>query len=135
MQEPIDDQLFKRLVLMNQYKLLEALDEDNADEWRRAFDNTQQHRPIDELPFVDVLRDYARNPFTSANRSELFDVLDLFDTLQRAEDSGLTASGEITSTAFPGFDGNHETSFLAYYQDLVAEGRRWTGCGARPTVI
>ena len=123
-EQAIDDQLYKRLTLLNQYLILAAVDPAGRDSWERAADNLQRHRPVDELPYVDMLRSYAKAPFTTADRSELLDTLDLFEVLQDAEDAGLTVA-EKGWTSFPGYSGNEETGHLSYYRDIVKDGERW----------
>lgn len=128
MAEMIDDELFKRLSLINQYRLLKETVPDEAEIWQRAIDTLQQYRPLDELPAVDALREYARYPFTDNDRAEMFDTLAVFQALQDAEDAGHTIPDKARlSTSFPGYDGNNEGTFYSYYSDLVEEGRRWPG--------
>lgn len=126
MGQSIDDELFKRLVLLNQYLILEAVDHDNREGWHRAARDLEQHRPIDELPYVDVLHSYGKSAFTEEMRSELLDTLDLFEVLQDAEDAGKVPNGNgLNSTSFPGYSGNEEGGYLSYYRDLVKDGQRW----------
>lgn len=128
MPESIDDDLFKRLSLINQYTMLKETAPDEAETWQKAIDTLQQYRPLDELPGVDALREYARYPFTERDRAEMFDTLAMFQALQDAEDAGFTIPEKTRlSTSFPGYDGNNEGTFYSYYSDLVEEGRRWSG--------
>jgi uncharacterized protein len=126
MAEEIDDQLFKRLVLQNQYLILSYLDKEGSADWERASKIIAQHWPLDELPAIGNIQSYGGHPFTVEMRRELMDTLDLFEVLQGAEDRGLTQpDGGIVRTEFPGYSGNEESEFLSYYRDLTKQGERW----------
>lgn len=126
MSDIIDDDLFKRMVLMNQYLILQAVDRENADDWHNAINNLERHRPIDELPYVDILRSYARSPFTTRDRGDLLDTIDVFSLLQDAEDAGMKPpEAGLGDTRFPGYSGNEEGGHLSYYSDMVKKGERW----------
>jgi uncharacterized protein YfbU (UPF0304 family) len=124
--EEIDEQLFRRLVLRNQFLILSHLDKDARAHWEREAEIVSVFWPLDELSGVGRLRSYVRQPFTDEMRSELLDTLDMFEVLQDAEDRGAVANFEpVMNAAFPGYSGNEETEFLSYYRDIVERGQRW----------
>lgn len=122
----LDDDMFKRMVLINQYTILSKIDPGNAAYWERSAAKVREHWPTDELPDYDELNSYARYPFTADDRAELLDTIEVHDLLQQAEDAGLSMGEDgMGYTAFPGYDGNNESTFLNYYRNLVDEGHKW----------
>jgi len=120
----IDDELFKRLVLINQYKILSHVDPDDSDTWERAAEQVRDHVPIDDLPSVDWLMEASRNPFTETDRNLVYDILQVYENLQLAEDEKKVTVAEPAK--FAGFDGNHETKHMAYVRSLISDQGKWT---------
>lgn len=120
----IDDDLFKRLVLINQYTILSHVDREGREEWERAAAKVRRHWPVDELPGVPELLSARRDPFTEGDRDFVYGVLAMYEALQHAEnESVVRADGQ--GALFDGFDGNGETKHMAYTRSLVHDEGKW----------
>lgn len=120
----IDDELFKRMVLINQYTILSHVDPDQADMWERSVEKVRDHWPLDDLPGVDWLMEARRNPFTEEDRDFVYDVFSMHDALQHAENENVVPAG-ARSAEFAGFDGNGETKYMSYARSLVKHDGKW----------
>ena len=120
----IDDELFKRLVLINQYTILSHVDPEQRDMWERSAAKVRNHWPIDDLPQVDWIMEASRDPFTEADRSFIIDVFAMYEALQHAENEKVVSPASPAD--FAGFDGNHETKYMSYARSLVDGDGKWT---------
>jgi hypothetical protein len=77
MANDIPDDIFKRLVLANQYKILALLDKGSAENWEAAAEIAQEFQPYTGFPGMDAMLDYRRDPRT------LWRCLPLFRTRKR----------------------------------------------------
>lgn len=119
----IADEIFKRMVLANQYRILALLDDkSNADFWERAADVAEDGWPADGLPGFDRLTEAERDPLTEADQTFVLDVFTVYQLLQDAAREGMEASDGY-GVDFPGFDGNHESRLTAYARHLQREDR------------
>jgi uncharacterized protein len=114
----------ERKILSNQYKMLERLDPDNADDYS-YLRNIVDHGF--EGDYEDVLRGTYEEPDTmsAVDCSYVGDVLQMYDMMQTAFKNGQQEGVELERLKFPGFDGNNETKFVAYAQHLRSHGK-WT---------
>lgn len=106
-----------RLILANQYRILQMLHEakGNHEEaegyglWVDMLDRgyTGEYRELTTW--------MEKEPLTEEECSEVKDILDMYEMMHRAygdlEDKGIFTEENVT---FPGFDGNHESSRVAY---------------------
>lgn len=120
----IDDELFKRLVLMNQYTILSHVDPAQREMWERSAEKVRDHWPMDDLPAVDWILEAARNPFTEADRDFVVDVFAMHEALQHAEDEKVVSPARPAD--FAGFDGNGETKYMSYARSQVDDDGKWT---------
>ncbi|WP_068094128.1 YfbU family protein [Novosphingobium rosa] len=120
----IDNELFKRLVLINQYTILSHVDPDQAEMWERSAEKVRDYWPIDDLPDVQCLQEAMRDPFTEENRAFVYDVFSMHAALQHAEDEGVVPT-DPGKTSFAGFDGNHEIKYMSYAEALVNHDGKW----------
>ncbi len=118
----IPDEIFKRMVLANQYRILALLDEASADFWERAADIAEDGWPAKDLPGHADLTEAALNPLTEQDQTFVLDIFTVYQLLQEAVDDGMEA-GDGLGVDFPGFDGNHELRFMAYANHLQREER------------
>jgi uncharacterized protein YfbU (UPF0304 family) len=119
----IGDEMFKRMVLANQYRILALLDEaDNVEFWERAADVAESGWPAADLPGFERLTAAARDPLTGKDQTFVLDVFTIYQLLQDAGDEGMTAE-DGQGVEFPGFDGNHEPRLMSYALHLQREDR------------
>jgi hypothetical protein len=119
--------LKERLILANQYAILEKLSEDEDDAKHYA-----QMRTIVQdgltLEYGDLYSGFEKEELTEQQCNEVIDILDMYrhitDSYEAlADKEGLTASG----VRFPGFDGNdHLESRYAAYVELHLDQRKWS---------
>jgi uncharacterized protein len=112
----------ERLMLANQLRILERLDSENADEYRKNLDIILHGYTIQ---YEDVLSGIYDEMSVEECRY-VYDVLDLYRVLIRSYDELKDKEG-LTSddVKFRGFDGNNESKRLAFAEHLKKEGL-WT---------
>jgi uncharacterized protein YfbU (UPF0304 family) len=103
----------ERLLLFNQYRILERLDPDGADTYRKNQD-TLAHGY--ELEYSDILRNVYDPPLSEEACSEAIDVLAMFEAI------GRSGAGDEDGGTFSGYDGNAEPEF-SYIQHVRRDGR------------
>jgi uncharacterized protein YfbU (UPF0304 family) len=119
----IADEMFKRMVLTNQYRILALLDDEaNSDFWEQAADMAQDGWPAKNLPGYIELIEAARDPLTEEDQTFVLDIFTVYQLLQEAAAEGMEASDGLR-VDFPGFDGNHEGRLIAYVHHLQRENR------------
>lgn len=122
MANEIPDEIFKRMVLANQYRMLVLLDDESSDFWERAADVAEDGWPAHGLPGYSGLTDAALDPLTEAEQTFVLDIFTVYQLLQDAADAGMEPDDGL-GVDFPGFDGNHETKLMAYARHLQREER------------
>ena len=125
MANDIPDDIFKRLVLANQYKILALLDKGSAENWEAAAEIAQEFQPYTGFPGMDAMLDYRRDPLTVEEQNFVMDALEVFAALQDAEEAGCKPPAPYNDSTFPGFDGNNETKLMAYARDLRDRLHKW----------
>jgi hypothetical protein len=125
MSNDIPDALFKRMVLINQYRILALLDVDDEDHWRQAADMALRGWPAENLPDVEIIRSYLQDALTREDQRFVLDALHVFELLQDGERKGYKPKLEHATTKFPGFDGNHETKLMSYARHAVENEARF----------
>jgi uncharacterized protein YfbU (UPF0304 family) len=125
MANDIPDDIFKRLVLANQYKILALLDKASADDWEAAAEIASEFQPYTSLPGMDSMLDYRRDPLTVEEQDLVMNALEVFAILQDAEKAGCKPPAPYTESIFPGFDGNNETKLMGYARDLRNRQHKW----------
>lgn len=123
MANDIPDELFKRMVLMNQYRMLALLEPDQKEMWERAAETARRAWPVEDLPDVDVLQSYMRDALTKEDQLFVLDSFEVFELIQDAVKRGLRPTRPDAHLQFPGFDGNNEPNLLSYARHVLAEGR------------
>lgn len=114
----------ERWILVNQYRILETLYENEREELslaRRALDNGF------ELEYESIIPLHPQNESLDCQQCQLVvDILEMFRALRRSYDSLSEEERDgITENAitFQGFDGNNETEEWAYCIYLRDQGR------------
>ena len=116
--------LKERLILLNQYRILELIDVENADQYKKL-----QIILADayELEYSELHQFVARTPFTAAQCRNVLDVLTMFEVLGDSYDALDDKSGiEEWRVRFQGYDGNNEAEYVGYVRYLVDHGDRFT---------
>lgn len=122
-----DEKKFKlnkiqRLLLVNQYKILAALDQDN----RRQYEEFIEILSSGYSVFYDTLTDWISDDMEEKDGDFVLDVLDLYCAVEvyEANHGKLT---NLRNTEFEGFNGNREfqemifTRFLIFKQQKFSE--------------
>lgn len=125
MANEIPGELFRRMVLANQYRILSYLDADNDDYWRRAADQSVRGWPVESLPDVEIMQSYMRDALTTEDQHFVLDALNVFELLQDGVKKGYAPKRDNAFTSFPGFDGNNEGKLLAYARHVVEQEHRF----------
>lgn len=124
MANDIPDDIFKRMVLANQYRMLAVLDRESAERWLKAVDMTLEGWPAESLPDVDFVRSYIKDALTREDQHFVLDALNVFELVQDGIKAGYKPMREHAIVQFPGFDGNNETKLMSYARHVVeGEGR------------
>jgi uncharacterized protein len=113
----------ERLILANQYRIMELVDPENADEYARKQDALKSGYDLD---IDDLVSGFAQgeDALTQEESTEVFDILDTFTALRRAFDALEDKSGiNERDIRFAGFDGNHEKQF--HYAHYLREQGKW----------
>jgi uncharacterized protein len=108
---------FERRLLANQYHILSLLDQSNADHYgkmREALERGYESAYEDEV-FGRMLDVLPRNESTL-----VIDAMAMYSAIQHSYAALDDKTGiEELRTEFPGFDGNHETAYMAYARFVV----------------
>jgi uncharacterized protein YfbU (UPF0304 family) len=112
----------ERLMLANQLRILEKLDSENADAYKKDRDIIVHGYTIE---YEDVFTDIYDEMSVEECRY-VYDVLDLYRVLISSYDKLKDKQGlTLDDVKFLGFDGNNESKRWAFAEHLKKEGR-WT---------
>jgi uncharacterized protein len=110
----------ERWILSNQYRILEALYPDEADDYRRTRDAIDSGY---ELEYERIIPYIYENGLSEEECREVTDIMAMFSSLKSSHDALLDKSGiDASRIIFRGFSGNDETSQMAYAQYLRDKG-------------
>lgn len=111
----------ERLILANQFRILEKLDPENAEEYKRCLDILCHGFELeyDELAGFVVFPDSEKVSEEACR--EVIDILAMYRHLQSEYQNLADKSGiHERDLCFFGFDGNYESAQLAYHRYLHA---------------
>ena len=113
----------ERIMLANQYRILEAL-------YPREAESYRQYREIVEtgyeLHYSELNMGVAEGSVSRDISTEVMDVLDMFSALKYSFEGLNDKTGvDSDSLQFPGFDGNNAPNHLSYARFLILELGRW----------
>jgi hypothetical protein len=111
----------ERLILTNQYRILEKLDPNQVRYYKEA-------REILEGGFTLSYNELASNidqEMSEAKCHEVRDVLDLYRALKKALRELPEGSLAPEDATFKGFDGNEESEHYAYARFLIETQGKW----------
>lgn len=113
----------ERLILANQYRILTFVDPKNAKSYERA----QEALESGYESAINTLFDPIFDGLSESECSFVIRVMAMYDALQRSQ-STLGANAGVTKeeVQFPGFDGNHETEYMAYARYVIQHEDRFT---------
>ncbi|MCS3662328.1 YfbU family protein [Salinibacter ruber] len=113
---------YQRLVLVNQYRILEKVDPERADQHEKT-------RKVFERGYemaYDWRTDSIDEPVSQGECEFVFDVLDMFNELQRGYDQHNPEGIERREVEFPGFDTSvDEIGMLSWAEFAINELGRW----------
>jgi len=100
----------ERLLLLNQYRILEMVDTGQKDGWRKA-QMIVEHGYEEE--YHSLFGCIGESELSRARCKKVQDILDMYQAMR----------GANPSIEFPGFDANNETAEYFYARFLVGDGR------------
>jgi uncharacterized protein YfbU (UPF0304 family) len=111
-----------RLILSNQYRILEALYPDERDAFARSRAAIEGGYSVHYSDLAECLND----ELTPKQCEEVADILEMFSSLQSGYQKLTDQSGiDPHALVFPGFHGNDEAGYLNYAHYLIKKtGRR-----------
>ena len=111
----------ERLILLNQYRILEKLDPDEADACKEACDILQSGYALEYGTLVSHLDE----DMPEAESREVRDILDMYRALKKACRELPEGTVNPRDVGFQGFDGNGETKYFAYATFLMETQGKW----------
>jgi uncharacterized protein YfbU (UPF0304 family) len=112
----------ERWLLSNQYRILEKLDPEDADYYARCRKVVEDGYEL----HYDWITDYIVDPMTPEQCSEIRQILEMYDFLQRAYENLKDKEGiDGESISFQGFDGNNEAEVRAYALFIIEEQKQF----------
>jgi uncharacterized protein YfbU (UPF0304 family) len=115
--------LTERLILANQYRIMELIDPENAEGHALKQDALRSGYGLD---IDDLVSEFAEgeDAFTAEECREVFDILDTFRALHRAYDALEDKSGiDEDDIRSEGFDANHEKQY--HYAHHLRQQDKW----------
>lgn len=110
----------ERWILSNQYRILEALDTDEADSYAEVRQALEEGY---EAEYEDFAQHISEHEMSEEECREVTDILSMFSTLHYAYEDLEDKSGiEEWRVRFAGFDGNNETRQMAYARYFCESG-------------
>lgn len=101
----------ERLLLFNQYRILEVLVPDLTDTYRMYQEILENGF---EFEYDEILNNIYKETLSEESSKEIINVLVMYQALRR---SGLPEE----ETTFEGYDGNNETDFMSYVDFLYLD--------------
>jgi uncharacterized protein len=106
----------ERVFLANQYRILAALDSDSSSHYKELIEIVENGYEI----FYSAIDEWFSEEMPEIEGKFVLDILDLYraieDVKRRTKDNTLLAH---YFAIFPGFDGNNETSEMAFCRFLI----------------
>lgn len=105
-----------RIILINQYKILAALDTDDRSHYKELIDILENGYSV----FYNMIDQWVSDDMPSEDGRFVLDVLDLYRAIEDLKRS--TKDAHITShrySYFRGFDGNNETEHMGFCRFLI----------------
>lgn len=117
----------ERWVLSNQYRILELIDEENAESHRHAQEILQCGYELCYGWICEHIYE-EKDVLTNDQCKFVLDVMTMYDAMQHAYDRMDDKSGiDPHDVKFPGFDGNNETQYMAFARFFCEGKDRFTG--------
>lgn len=113
---------FERLVLLNQYRILEKVDPGQADSWARSATVIENGYTLE---YEDLVRGFDEDVPLEVCQ-EVVQILDMFRMIQNTlRTADAKNSVDRKKAAFGGFDGNAGTGHYGYARFVIEEQGRW----------
>jgi uncharacterized protein YfbU (UPF0304 family) len=112
---------FERLILRNQFRILEKLDPNSARQSQAACDILQHGYSLE----YDTLAAFSSDDVPRATCEEVRDILDLYRALKKALKELPVGSLTPEDATFKGFDGNEEGEHFGYAVFLIETQGKW----------
>lgn len=106
----------ERVLLANQYRILAALDSDSSSHYKELIEIVENGYEV----FYSMIDEWFGEEMPESQGRFVLEILDLYRAIEvvkrRTKDSQLLAHN---FSIFPGFDGNNETSEMAFCRFLI----------------
>jgi hypothetical protein len=113
----------ERLTLLNQYRILEKVDPDNASVYKEA---TEILRSGYTLEYWSALMNgIDPDEMSEDDCREVIDILSLYRALKKALRDLPEGTLAAKDAEFPGFDGNEESKHFAYTKFLIEDQHKF----------
>ena len=111
----------ERMMLHNQFRILELLDPARAEEYQQKQEIVGKgYEPL----YATLNENVSGEPPPKSVAQEVHEILELFSTLSSsAQRVGFADGGR--QIKFPGFDGNHEPDHYGYAVFLIEKQGKW----------
>lgn len=114
-----------RVILANQYTILQAIDSENAEHYEQALQVLKGGYELEYEAYIACIVYPDTMPYDECVL--VIDVMDMYMAMQRSydklEDKSEIKEGKLD---FPGFDGNHETRYMSYAEFVVEKQGKFT---------
>jgi uncharacterized protein YfbU (UPF0304 family) len=112
----------ERLILANQFKILEHLDKKEADFYRNAYKVLEKGYAFE----YDGLFQWLGDGMSNAECTEVIDILEMHSRVNYALRTVADKSGiDEVRLRFKGFDGNNEGAQMSYAEYLIKDQGKW----------
>ncbi len=111
----------QRLALINQYKILAKLDENNRKQYEEYIEILESGYKV----FYDSLTDWISDEMSEDNGNFVLDVLDLYSAVESYKQHKGELEG-LQNTIFRGFDGNREFKDMEFTRFLIFKQNKFT---------
>jgi uncharacterized protein YfbU (UPF0304 family) len=111
----------ERLILFNQYRILEKIDPDEA----RASEEACEILASGYTLEYETLASHIDKEVSDDKCREVRDILDMYRALKIARRDLPAGTVSDADATFPGFDGNEETEHFAYATFVMEKQNKW----------
>lgn len=107
-----------RIILINQYRILAALNHDEADHYNELIIILEKGFEV----FYSMIDEWISDDMPSDEGKFVLDILDLYRSIEQLKRKSKSYEFLTHSHAiFRGFDGNHETSYMGFARFLIEQ--------------
>jgi len=117
----------QRLILYNQYEILKLIDPDN----KERYAETQEVIAGGFETAYEWTIDFLSDPISKNVSTSVLNALQVCEALAISQRNGEFKSAKMFSN-FEGYDGNHETNYMAFAQFILKTQGKFSDLAERP---